>query len=95
MNLPIASHLIYEVYPEVLADWFSHQPIEEQAIFLSQYMDSLSHDQMDDMSKSFTNHSLCGYHTAKNLEEFAARAKQSDCKTAMFSIIKIMAIIKS
>ncbi len=77
MKLPIASHLIYEIYPEVLADWFSHQPIEEQAIFLSQYMNSLSHDQMDDLSESFTNHSLCGYHTSKNLEEFAARAKDA------------------
>lgn len=75
MKLPIASHLIYEIYPEALADWFSHQPIEEQAIFLSQYMNSLSHDQMDDLSESFTNHSLWGYHTSKNLEEFAARAK--------------------
>lgn len=77
MKLPIASHLIYEIYPEVLADWFLHQPIEEQAIFLSQYMNSLSDDRMDDMSESFANHALWGYHTSKTLEEFAKRAKDA------------------
>lgn len=77
MKLPIASHLIYEIYPEVLADWFSRQPIGEQAIFLSQYINSLSHDQMDDLSESFAIHSLDGYHTSKKLEEFAARAKDA------------------
>lgn len=77
MKLQIERHLFYEIYPEVLADWFSRQPIGEQSIFLSQYMDSLSHDQMDDLSECFTNHSLCGYHTSKNLEEFAKRAKDA------------------
>ena len=77
MKLQIERHLFYEIYPEVLADWMSCQPIGEQAVFFSQYMDSLSHDQMDDMSEFFTNHFHDGYHTSKELEEFAKRAKDA------------------
>lgn len=77
MKLQIERHLFYEIYPDVLADWLSHEPIEDQAIFLAHYIKSLNYDQMDKMSESFTKYSYVGNHTSTDLEEFAKRARDA------------------
>jgi hypothetical protein len=76
MRLPIERHLIYEIYPETLADWFSHQPIEEQALFLSNFLSQLDENRMTELSKEFAQYRYCGKLIANDLDKFAKKAKE-------------------
>ena len=76
MRLPIEGHLIYEIYPETLADWFSHQLIEEQALFLSNFLSQLDENRMTELSKEFAQYRYCGKLIANDLDKFAKKAKE-------------------
>lgn len=77
MRFPIERHLIYEIYPEVLVDWFSHQSIEDQALFLSNYLSQLDSDKMTALSKEFVQYRYAGKLIADDLDKFAKRAKET------------------
>ncbi len=74
MRLPIEKHLIYEIYPEVLANWFSQQPIEEQALFLATYLSEIDCEKMSNLSKEFVQYRYAGIYVANDLSIFAKRA---------------------
>ena len=76
MRLPIERYLIYEIYPEVLADWFSSQSIEDQALFLSNFLSQLDESRMTELSKEFAQYRYCGKLIANDLDKFAKKAKE-------------------
>lgn len=77
MKIQIEKHLFYEIYPEVLADVLSHQSIEEQALFLSNFLASLDNERMNKIAEIFTQYSYGGIIISKDLEEFAKLVKDA------------------
>ena len=76
MRFPIERHLIYEIYPETLADWFSSQSIEDQALFLSNFLSQLDESRMTELSKEFAQYRYCSKLVANDLDKFAKKAKE-------------------
>ena len=76
MRLPTERHSIYEIHPQTLADWFSYQSIEDQALFLSNFLSQLDESRMTEISKEFARYRYCSKLVVNDLDKFAKKAKE-------------------